>query len=133
MGRRASATPGPTREHCLIPPTLVLDCRENLVHTPAVAQNPPIRCDVRTNFAIAFGNWRRKKRIPLKKVARDLDVSISTVSFWESGRGFPEAHNFEMLVDYTGLPPCKLFCVMADKCVPADCLLALSRLTSQRG
>ena len=27
--------------------------------------------------------------------------------------------------NYTGLPPCRLFCVMADKCVPADCLLAM--------
>ena len=33
-----------------------------------------------------------------------------------------------ILVEYTGLPPCKLFCVMADKCVPADCLLAMSQL-----
>ena len=39
--------------------------------------------------------------------------------------------HFELLVDYTGLPPCKLFCVMADKCVPADCLLAMSKLPSK--
>jgi hypothetical protein len=29
--------------------------------------------------------------------------------------------------NYTGVPPCKLFCVMADKCVPAECLLAMGR------
>jgi len=30
------------------------------------------------------------------------------------------------------LPPRKLFCVMADKCVPTECLLAMSRLASKR-
>jgi len=25
------------------------------------------------------------------------------------------------------VPPCKLFCIMADKCVPADCLMAMGR------
>ena len=30
-------------------------------------------------------------------------------------------------VNHTGVPPCKLFCVMADKCVPVDCLLAMGR------
>jgi transcriptional regulator with XRE-family HTH domain len=97
-----------------------------------VAVNAESHCDVRASFAAAFTNWRRKHRIPLKKIAKDLGVSISTVSSWESGERFPGAYNFEMLVDYTRLPPCKLFCVMADKCVPADCLLALSRLTSKR-
>jgi hypothetical protein len=32
-----------------------------------------------------------------------------------------------MLTDYSGVPPCRLFCVMADKCVPAECLLALPK------
>jgi hypothetical protein len=32
-----------------------------------------------------------------------------------------------MLADYTGQPPCRLFCLMADKCVPAECLLALPK------
>jgi transcriptional regulator with XRE-family HTH domain len=85
-------------------------------------------CDVRASFAIAFCAWRLKHNIPLKKIARDLGVSIATVSSWELGRRFPTGCNFELLVEYTGLPPCKLFCVMADKCVPADCLLATSRL-----
>ena len=46
---------------------------------------------------------------------------------WELGKRFPTGCNFEMLVDYTGLPPCKLFCGMADKCVPTECLLAMGR------
>ncbi len=86
------------------------------------------RCDARASFAAAFRHWRQTNKVPLKKIARDLGVSISTVNSWESGARFPGGYNFEMLVDYTGLPPCKLFCIMADKCVPADCLLAMSKL-----
>ena len=89
-------------------------------------------CDVRASFATAFSNWRQKNRIPLKKIARDLGLSTSTVSSWESGARFPTGYNFEILVEYTGLPPCKLFCVMADKCVPADCLLAMSQIAPRR-
>jgi transcriptional regulator with XRE-family HTH domain len=92
----------------------------------------PFHCDARASFAIAFSNWRRKNNVTLKAVAKDLGVSISPVSSWESGERFPGGYNFEMLVNYTGLPPCKLFCVMADKCVPADCLLAMSQLSSKR-
>ena len=111
----------------------MLDGRANSRQTPAVSTKPLFHCNVRASFATAFSNWRRKNRFPLKSVAKDLGVSISTVSSWESGECFPTGYNFEMLVEYTGLPPCKLFCVMADKCVPADCMLALSQLTSKRG
>ncbi len=95
-----------------------------------MAQNGRFHCNVRASFACAFRNWRHKHRIPLTKIARDLGLAISTVSAWQSGKEFPTAGNFELLVEYTGLPPCKLFCVMADKCVPADCLLAMSRIAS---
>ncbi len=87
--------------------------------------------DVRTTFATAFSAWRRKNKVPLKAIARDLGVSISTVDSWEIGLSFPGSYNFERLVEYTGLPPCRLFCVMADKCVPADCLLALRKLSAK--
>src|SRR5512146_814503 len=92
-----------------------------------------INCDVRASFATAFGNWRRQKKLPLKRIAHDLGVSLSTISSWELGQAFPTGANFELLVAYTGLPPCRLFCVMADKCVPADCLLAIRRTTSRNG
>ncbi len=85
-----------------------------------------VSCDIRASFATAFRNWRRKTRIPLKKIAKDLGLSVATVT-WELGKRFPTGYNFEMLVDYTGVPPCKLFCVMADKCVPTECLLAMGR------
>jgi transcriptional regulator with XRE-family HTH domain len=92
-----------------------------------VAQKSKFQCDIRASFATAFGNWRRKNNIPLKKIAMDLGVSIATVNSWELGERFPTGRNFEMLVNYSGVPPCKLFCVMADKCVPAECLLAMGR------
>ena len=85
-----------------------------------------LQCDIRASFAKAFSAWRRKNNIPLKQLARDLGLAVSTVNSWERGERFPTGRNFELLVNYTGVPPCKLFCVMADKCVPADCLLAMS-------
>ena len=85
------------------------------------------QCNIRASFAMAFSTWRQKHNIPLKKVAKDLGLSVATIDSWELGRRFPTGYNFELLVSYTGLPPCRLFCVMADKCVPADCLLALGK------
>jgi transcriptional regulator with XRE-family HTH domain len=93
-----------------------------------VAQKPQLKCDIGASFAIAFKNWRQKHKLPLKKVAADLGLSVNTINLWEMGKRFPSKSHFEKLVEYTGQPPCKLFCVMADKCVPADCLLAMSQL-----
>jgi transcriptional regulator with XRE-family HTH domain len=92
-----------------------------------VAQKSNFHCDIRASFASAFGNWRRKNNIPLKKIARDLGLAVSTINSWELGERFPTGRNFEMLANYTGVPPCRLFCVMADKCVPTKCLLAMGR------
>lgn len=90
-------------------------------------RRPKFQCDVRTSFATAFRNWRLKNNLPLKQVAKDLGLSVSTVDSWELGKRFPTGYNFEMLVNYAGVPPCKLFCVMADKCVPPECLLAMGK------
>ena len=84
-------------------------------------------CNIRASFAAAFRTWRIKNNIPLKKIAKDLGLSVATIDSWELGKRFPTGYNFEMLVNYTGLLPCRLFCVMANKCVPADCLLALDK------
>ncbi len=89
-------------------------------------------CDVRASFATALSNWRRENKIPLKTIAGDLGVSISTIASWESGEYFPTGYNFEVLVEYTGLPPCKLFCVMAGQCVQAECSLAMRKITAPR-
>ncbi|MCF7730938.1 MAG: helix-turn-helix transcriptional regulator [Akkermansiaceae bacterium] len=88
---------------------------------------PNPHCDIRASFAKAFSTWRRSNNIPLKKVATDLGLSIATINSWELGKRFPTGFNFEMLANYTGLPPCRLFCVMAEHCVPADCLLAMGK------
>lgn len=95
----------------------------NTIATP----QPKPRCVVRASFATAFKTWRLKHDVPLKQIAKDLGVSVATVSAWELGRRFPTGCNFEMLADYTGLPPCRLLCVMADKCVPTACLLAMGQ------
>ena len=62
----------------------------------------------------------------MKEVAAELGISAATVNYWEMGARFPSAEHFQALVNYTGLPPCRLFCIKADQCVPADCLLAMS-------
>lgn len=95
-----------------------------------MVQKPNFQCDVRASFATAFKTWRLKKNLPLKKIAKDLGVAVATINSWELGNRFPTARNFEMLVNYSGVPPCKLFCIMADKCVPAECLLAMSQKLS---
>lgn len=92
-----------------------------------MAQKSKFRCDIRASFATAFKNWRRKNNIPLKQIAADLGLSVATISSWELGERFPSGRNFERLADYTGEPPCRLFCIMADKCIPAECLLAMRK------
>jgi transcriptional regulator with XRE-family HTH domain len=80
-----------------------------------MTQERKIQCDVCASFATAFTNWRLKNKVPLKQIAQDMGLSISTVSAWGTGDHFPSGRHFAMLVTYTGVPPCKLFCVMADK------------------
>ncbi len=104
-----------------------LDCLPNFLQNSAVGNPPEFQCDIRSSFATAFKRWREKKNLPLKKIAKELGVAVATINAWELGKRFPTAHNFEMLVNYSGVPPCKLFCIMADKCVPAECLLAMGR------
>jgi len=92
-----------------------------------VSREKELRCDIRASFATAFRNWRLKSNIPRKQIAADLGVSTVTVNHWESGKRFPTGRHFELLAEYTGLPPCRLFCIMADTCIPSDCLLARSK------
>lgn len=96
-------------------------------YTPTMAPDAKLNCNIRASFATAFSNWRLKSKIPLKTIAKDLGLSIATISAWELGERFPTGRNFERLANYTGVPPCRLFCVMADKCVPSECLLTLPK------
>jgi len=89
-----------------------------------VAQKTASHCDIRASFATAFRKWRVKRNIPLKKIAKDLGLSIATISKWELGERFPTGYNLELLADYTGVPVCQLFCRLAGQCLPAECSLA---------
>ena len=74
---------------------------------------------------MAFSNWCRQNNVSLKQAAADLRVAPSTINSLALGKRFPGGHQFEKIVDYTGLPPCRLFCVESHKCVPTECLLGL--------
>ena len=100
---------------------------KNRSGTPHAPKEPVPHCDLCVAFAAAFKHWRLKNNLPVKQIAADLGVSVPTVCTWETGKRFPTGRHFERLIDYTGLPPCRLFCVMSDKCVPAECLLALPK------
>ena len=100
---------------------------KSLSQTARMEPKQYLHCNVRSSFAAAFRTWRLKSKLPLKTIAKELGVAVATINAWELGHRFPSARNFEMLVEYSGVPPCRLFCIMADKCVPADCLLAMRR------
>jgi transcriptional regulator with XRE-family HTH domain len=84
-------------------------------------------CDLCATFATAFHNWRLKRNIPLRKIAKDLGLSIGTINSWESGKRFPTGRHLERIVDYTGVPPCQLFCRITHKRVSAESLLAMPK------
>jgi len=88
-----------------------------------VAGKSGFGCDIRSSFAIVFKTWRQRKCLLLKQIAADLGVSANTVNLWELGRRFPTGKNIQTLAEYTGLPPCRLFCLMAAKCTRSHCLL----------
>lgn len=92
-----------------------------------MSSKPSPRYDICASFAMAFRSWRLKNNIPLKNIAEDLGLALSTVNAWELGQRFPSGHNLEKLVNYTGVPPCRLFCINADQCVPPECVLALPK------
>ena len=83
---------------------------------------PVRRFDLRTNFARALKLWRKRHDLPLKKVAVELGFRISTIQAWESGKRFPNSYNLGLIIQYTGLAPCRLFCGRAGHCVLARCV-----------
>ena len=98
-----------------------------------MAKKPDFRCAIRASFATAFRRWRVKNNIPLKKIAADLKLAVSTVSSWETGDCFPTGEHIERFVNYSGVPPCLLFCLHADQCVTTHCLLAQGMTSSVPG
>ena len=59
-------------------------------------------------FARRLREWRASERLPLKHVARDLDVSISIISEWEHGHRFPSVKHLEAVARYLKMPVCCL-------------------------
>ena len=59
---------------------------------------------------------RNLKRWPLKRVAAELNVSVSVVSDWERGTRFPSAENLLLLASLYKQPVCQLMCAGRARC-----------------
>lgn len=89
------------------------------------------RIEGRAAFAASFRNWRQVNNLTLKEVAFDLGISVSAINSWEMGLRFPSGRHLEMLIDYTGRPPCWFFCVKNDDCVQQrGCKLGTREISS---
>ncbi len=60
------------------------------------------------SFGARLRTWRGEQGHPLKRVAHDLDVSVSVVSQWERGLRFPSVRNLDKIAKYMDLPVCCL-------------------------
>jgi len=86
-----------------------------------MAMLPKRRLSLCECLAAALKQWRRQHGIPLKKIADDLGVRLSTVQAWEAGKSFPGSDNLEALAQYTGLPRCVFVCDRAGQCRGGKC------------
>jgi transcriptional regulator with XRE-family HTH domain len=59
-------------------------------------------------FGARLREWRQHLGHPLKRVAHDLDVSVSVISQWERGLRFPSVRNLDRIATYMELPVCNL-------------------------
>lgn len=59
-------------------------------------------------FGARLRLWRRAEGLPLKRVAHELNVSVSVVSQWERGLRFPSVKNLDMIAQYMDIPVCSL-------------------------
>ena len=78
------------------------------VAMPCPTTNP--QSDIKVIFAKRLKTWRKSRRLPLKKIAADLGITVSTLCQWENRVYFPSSDNFNLLVLYTKLPPCHFLC-----------------------
>ena len=121
MNTRTSATgrpPADERDKALprhacpwlqaVPPTLP---------GPAPAEEGPLPARLRRSFARALREWRQQRGLTRSQVAAALGFSVSTISAWEGGRRLPDNSQADLLMVYTGLPPCQLFCTRTDECL----------------
>ena len=67
-------------------------------------------------FSKNLARWRRASGLPLKEVAPELGVSISTLDSWEIGDRFPTGEHLDAISSHTGIPLCRLFCHDQTQC-----------------
>jgi hypothetical protein len=63
---------------------------------------------------IVLHEWRKERNFPLKRVAKDLGVSLSVVCQWERAIRYPGMENLIKIADYVGVPVSRLFCLRKD-------------------
>jgi transcriptional regulator with XRE-family HTH domain len=61
--------------------------------------------------------WRARHKQPLKAVAAELDVSVTTLWQWENAVNFPPPEKLELLAELMGIPCCRLFCSAKKECI----------------
>jgi len=66
------------------------------------------RLSTAARFGARLRIWRQELGYPLKRVAHDLDVSVSVVSQWERGLRFPSVKNLDGIAGYMDVPVCCL-------------------------
>lgn len=65
-------------------------------------------CDPRHALAFHLARWRKRRGIPLKIMASDIGVAVSSLNGWETGKSLPSCDNLIALARYTGIEPCRL-------------------------
>lgn len=75
--------------------------------------------NIKAIFAARLREWRTTHRLPLKAVAQEMGVAVSSLSQWECGLVLPSASKIALISCYTSLPPCYFFC-------PEHCALAVT-------
>lgn len=90
---------------------------EDRVPSPGFVKKEIVcRSRVRSYLACRLRYLRRSRKFPLKRVAVDLDVSLSSLSAWEKGTRFPSPENLDLLASYYGCLPCQLLAAPALEC-----------------
>ena len=74
------------------------------------AASVPMLPSARQIFSANLRRWRTQQKYPLKHVARELGIAVSTWSQWETGKRFPPDSLLDLLAKYMRVPVCQLFC-----------------------
>lgn len=66
------------------------------------------RAGVRAALASRLKRLRIASGHPLKRIAFELEIPLSTLSAWENGTRFPSAESLERIAKWHGIRPCQL-------------------------